>query len=312
MLHATRHGPEVLGYRQTKPAAIPVIGSRVSRGSSAHEGSWPSDGRQRNWMLRFYGSTLYRRQQSRAARAATAAAYARRKRQRRGPSSPQDSDGSLSRRANSAQGFTQQSLRRQVAQFVVGEELGEDGPDVPLAKTQVAQTCEDLGLRVDDPRRYGVAVGAAVRMPEPAWSRRSAATEGDVSCRVAPEDCSSGAPTDPDTRISRIRLVRSWVRCACSDCMRHAWSWKVGRAVDDVSTEQGSGLAPRGPRLDWVPRGKASSCRQAPWRSPRLNATRPSSATTRSPCAELEQRRGRAPLRQELARSSRLRAWRAA
>jgi hypothetical protein len=59
----------------------------------------------------------------------------------------------LSRRANSAQGFTEQSLRRRVAQFVVGAELGEDDPDVPLAKAQVAQTCEDLGLRVDEPRR---------------------------------------------------------------------------------------------------------------------------------------------------------------
>jgi hypothetical protein len=31
----------------------------------------------------------------------------------------------------------------------------------------VAQTCEDLGLRVDDPRRHGVAVGAAIRVSEP-------------------------------------------------------------------------------------------------------------------------------------------------
>ena len=33
-------------------------------------------------------------------------------------------------------------------------------------------------------------------------------------CRVAPGDCSPGAPTDPDVRISRIRLVESRVRCA--------------------------------------------------------------------------------------------------
>jgi len=38
------------------------------------------------------------------------------------------------------------------------------------------------------------------------------AQRGHVCCRVAPEDRSSGAPTDPDMRISRIRLVTSWLR----------------------------------------------------------------------------------------------------
>jgi len=31
-------------------------------------------------------------------------------------------------------------------------------------------------------------------------------------CRVAPGDHSPGAPTDPDVRNSRIRLVETWVR----------------------------------------------------------------------------------------------------
>jgi hypothetical protein len=84
----------------------------------------------------------------------------------RGPSLLFGLGRALSRRANSAQGFTEQSFRRRVAQFVVGAELGEDGPDVLLAKAQMAQTCEDLGLRVDDSGRYGVAVGAAVCVPE--------------------------------------------------------------------------------------------------------------------------------------------------
>jgi hypothetical protein len=35
--------------------------------------------------------------------------------------------------------------------------------------------------------------------------------------RVAPPDCSSGAPTDPDVRNSRIRLLRSSTRCAPVD-----------------------------------------------------------------------------------------------
>jgi hypothetical protein len=30
-------------------------------------------------------------------------------------------------------------------------------------------------------------------------------------CRVAPGDCSPGAPKDPDVRNSRIRLVETWV-----------------------------------------------------------------------------------------------------
>jgi len=30
--------------------------------------------------------------------------------------------------------------------------------------------------------------------------------------RVAPGDCSPRAPTDPDVRVSRIRLLRAWVR----------------------------------------------------------------------------------------------------
>ena len=29
----------------------------------------------------------------------------------------------------------------------------------------------------------------------------------------SPEDCSPGAPTDPDLRVSRIRLVRERFRC---------------------------------------------------------------------------------------------------
>jgi len=37
-------------------------------------------------------------------------------------------------------------------------------------------------------------------------------SEGLVCCRVAPGDRSPGAPTDPDMRISRIRLVTSWLR----------------------------------------------------------------------------------------------------
>jgi hypothetical protein len=72
---------EVLGYRQTKPAAIPVIGSRVSRGSSAHEGSWPSDGRQRGEDVEGTMAAPSTIDDSRGS-AATAAAYARRKRQR--------------------------------------------------------------------------------------------------------------------------------------------------------------------------------------------------------------------------------------
>ncbi len=31
-------------------------------------------------------------------------------------------------------------------------------------------------------------------------------------CRVAPGDCAPGAPTDPDVRNSRIRLLKLWVR----------------------------------------------------------------------------------------------------
>ena len=31
--------------------------------------------------------------------------------------------------------------------------------------------------------------------------------------RVAPGDYSPAAPTDPDVRDQRIRLVKSWVRC---------------------------------------------------------------------------------------------------
>jgi hypothetical protein len=47
----------------------------------------------------------------------------------------------------------------------------------------------------------------------------SASTAGDrnqiiVHDRVAPEDCSSRAPTDPDVQISRIRLVDLRFRCA--------------------------------------------------------------------------------------------------
>src|SRR5690606_25917818 len=33
-------------------------------------------------------------------------------------------------------------------------------------------------------------------------------------CRVAPGDRSPGAPTDPDVRNSRIRLLRQWLRYA--------------------------------------------------------------------------------------------------
>ena len=72
----------------------------------------------------------------------------------------------LSAHANSAQGFAQQALHRCLAQLVIGTELGEDSPDVSFAKAQVAQGGEDLGLRLDDPRRSGLAVGAAVRVPE--------------------------------------------------------------------------------------------------------------------------------------------------
>jgi hypothetical protein len=53
-----------------------------------------------------------------------------------------------------------------LAQLVIGAQLGEDGPDLPLAKAQLAQGGEDLGVCVGHPRRDGLAVGAAVGVPE--------------------------------------------------------------------------------------------------------------------------------------------------
>jgi hypothetical protein len=109
---------------------------------------------------------------------------------------------------------------------------------------------EDNGSRRDSPPNDWRS-GAA-------RPRRSAATEGHVSCRVAPEDRSPGAPTDPDMRISRIRLVRSWVRCARSDCMRDARSWKRV-AIQQHAHRSWSGAGSRTPRHPLAPQltGKA-------------------------------------------------------
>jgi hypothetical protein len=45
--------------------------------------------------------------------------------------------------------------------------------------------------------------------------------EGDG--RVAPNDCSSGAPTDPDVQISRIRLFDLRLRCARINTVNNPW-----------------------------------------------------------------------------------------
>jgi len=44
--------------------------------------------------------------------------------------------------------------------------------------------------------------------PELCGFDRKVAAKGDVG-RVAPGDCSPGAPTDPDVQISRIRFLKS-------------------------------------------------------------------------------------------------------
>jgi hypothetical protein len=40
---------------------------------------------------------------------------------------------------------------------------------------------------------------------------------------VAPEDCSPGAPTDPDLQISRIRLFDLRIRCTRVNTVNDAW-----------------------------------------------------------------------------------------
>ena len=46
---------------------------------------------------------------------------------------------------------------------------------------------------------------------------------------MAPGDYSPGAPTEPDVRNSRIRLLRLWIRCATIHTVNHA----RGLAIDD-------------------------------------------------------------------------------
>jgi hypothetical protein len=68
--------------------------------------------------------------------------------------------------ADSAQGFAEQALGSGVVEGLVCEQFGEYGPDLALAKAQVAQARMDLDVRVDDPRVDRVTVGRAVSMPE--------------------------------------------------------------------------------------------------------------------------------------------------
>jgi hypothetical protein len=96
-----------------------------------------------------------------------------------------------------------------------------------------------LGL-IDEAREALVAfswsVTAAVAQDLVAHAREQAvgnvgAREGPCFRRVAPEDCSPGAPTDPDVRISRIRLLRPELR-------------GVGRARSGRRGAEGGGIAP--------------------------------------------------------------------
>src|SRR5690242_9363599 len=89
-----------------------------------------------------------------------------RDKRRSGSTRSKREDAALSTHANSAQGFAQQAQGRCLARRLIGAQLGEDGPDVSFAEAEVAQGRKDLGLRLDDARGGGLAVGAAVRVPE--------------------------------------------------------------------------------------------------------------------------------------------------
>src|SRR6185503_9209415 len=69
-------------------------------------------------------------------------------------------------RSDSAEGFAKQAFDANIAEFGVGAQLGEHGLDLGLAKAEVAQSGEDLGVCVDALRHERVAVGSAVRMAE--------------------------------------------------------------------------------------------------------------------------------------------------
>jgi hypothetical protein len=60
----------------------------------------------------------------------------------------------------------EQVLDASVAEFGVGAQLGEHGLHLGLAKAEVAQGGEDLGVCVDALRDERVAVGSAIGMPE--------------------------------------------------------------------------------------------------------------------------------------------------
>ena len=65
-------------------------------------------------------------------------------------------------RANSAQGFAEQALRRGRAELLIGAQLGEHRPDLALAEAEIARGRKNLGVCVDHTRRDGATVLRAV------------------------------------------------------------------------------------------------------------------------------------------------------
>jgi hypothetical protein len=81
-------------------------------------------------------------------------------------------------RSDSAEGFAKQAFDASLAEFGVGAQLGEHGLHLGLAKAEVAQSGEDLGVCVDALRHERVAVGSAGSYPAApdGTRRRSSAT----------------------------------------------------------------------------------------------------------------------------------------
>jgi hypothetical protein len=67
---------------------------------------------------------------------------------------------------DSTESFAQQALDGRSGERRVGTQLGQHGLHLTLAKAEVAQRREDLGVGVDALRRRHVTVGRAIRVPK--------------------------------------------------------------------------------------------------------------------------------------------------
>jgi hypothetical protein len=101
---------------------------------------------------------------------------------------------------------------------------------------ELAHTHAELGIRIDRNtaatrwrgERMDYELGVWVLCQQAARARRIpdrgvSSTCGASNGWVAPEDCSPGAPTDPDLQISRIRLFDLRLRCARINTVNDAW-----------------------------------------------------------------------------------------